>query len=158
MNKKAIRLRIAAVPLAALLGMFASVTPALAATTGIAQASSPSTATRTYSAVSGAKTPVIPDIQVQSCTSGRAQWVHMVLSYGTGLETRCYGYTGIEYFSGNVTWHVCAGNNYGSIYYYDPHQNKYETWDFAPGHVIAWTYGVDISWLHISGYGGGDTC
>jgi len=158
MNKKAIRLRIAAVPLAALLGMLASVTPALAATTGIAQAGSHSTATSAYSAISDAKTSVIPDIQGEPCTAARYQWVHIVLSYGTGTETVCYGHTGIEYFSGNNTYYVCAGNNYGSLYYYDPHQGKYETWEFAPGHVIAWTYGVDISWLHISGYGGSDSC
>jgi hypothetical protein len=158
MNKKAVRLRIAAVPLAALLGMFAAVTPASAATAGIASASSHSTAARTDSAIGDATTSVIPDIKYEPCTSARAQWVHMTMSAGTGLTVNCYGNTGIEYFSGNVTYYVCAGNNYGALHYYNSHLDEYETWEFAPGHVIAWSYGVDVSWLHISGYGGGDTC
>jgi hypothetical protein len=158
MHRKAFRLRLAAVPLAAaLLGIFAAVTPASAATTSIVQASSQSAVARTYSAV-GARISVDTGIQEQPCTSGRATWVHMTMSEDGSLVNKCYGYSGIFYFSANSTYYVCAGNNYGTMYYYDPHQGKYETWTFAPGHVIGWTYAVDISWLNISGWNGDSTC
>jgi hypothetical protein len=160
MEKKPFRLRIAAVPLAALLGVFAAVTPALGATAGTAQASSHGTMTRADGVVSGARTLVRPDtsIQQQPCTAARATWVHITQSEGTSLTVTCFGFTGIWLFSGNTSWMVCAGNNYGTLRYYDPEHEAYETWDFSPGSVIAWSYGVDLTSLTINGWSQSDTC
>jgi hypothetical protein len=152
MRKKAVRLRIAAVLVTALLGMLGAVTPAWATTFSAAQAGS-------HSAIARADViSVRPAISEQACTSGRATWVHIEMAAGTGLTVKCFGGKGTQYFSANTSYYVCAGNNYGQLHYYDPHQGKYETWDFGPGHQIAWTYGVDISWLIISSWSGGDSC
>ena len=108
--------------------------------------------------ITGKVFQAVPDIEVEGCGSSNETWVHITMSEGTGRETLCYGFTGTQDFSGNTTWEVCAGNNYGYLRYYDPHLNQYKTWQFAPGHVISWSYGVDVDTLTISSWSGSDEC
>jgi hypothetical protein len=163
MSVKASRKRVTAAVTAlaaALLGLFMTAAPAWAAPATTLQVSSHSLAADVSApaVITGKVFSAVPYIKGQLCSSATKNWVHLTMSAGTGREEWCYGFTGTEYFSGNTTWMACAGNNYGYLRYFDPHLNRYETWQFAPGHVIAWSYGVDVDSLTISSWSGGDTC
>jgi hypothetical protein len=150
------RLTVAAI-MAALLGLFLAAAPASAApATIMAQVSSQSLAgdASAPAVITGKVTPIEPDISVEGCGSSNETWVHITTSEGT----LCYGGTGTEYFAGNVTYSVCAGNNYGYLRYFNDSTGEYDTWEFAPGHTIAWSDGVDVDSLTISSWSGSDQC
>jgi hypothetical protein len=57
-----------------------------------------------------------PDIQEQSCTSSRKNWVHIDSSEGN----LCFGSAGTaEFYPYPQVAQFCAGNNHGSYEYYD---------------------------------------
>lgn len=120
------------------------------------------TATATVTAVRTAQTgSIIPYIKWQECAGQTTTWVDldMVNQVAGVIDDWCYGATGIWTFPKNPGYWIsmiCAGNNYGSFTFIDQHTGKTETWDFAPGHVMAGVM-IPIS-LHISGWSGGDTC
>jgi hypothetical protein len=116
MNGKAVKPRFITL-LIALLGMFLAATPAWASSAGTAQVSSHEQTAHVSTFTGGGPvtvTNVSGDIQENSCTSGRATWVHMTMN---GV-TRCFGGTGTLGFSGNVTYWFCSGNNYGTVKYW----------------------------------------
>jgi hypothetical protein len=132
---------------ASLLGLFMTAAPSMAAPATTAQVISYSLAAHVSAA-----TVIRPDIEPLPCSDETA--FHLYTANGTF----CYGFTGIELFTGNAINKACAGNNYGSLRYYDPERNEYFNWQFAPGHVKAWTYYVDAISLTITGYSGSDIC
>jgi hypothetical protein len=128
--------------------------PGLAAPAATAQVTSHSLATDVSDAavITGKVVPAGPDIKQLSCSDQTS--FHLYTTSGTV----CYGFTGTELFSANDTFRACAGNNYGTLRYFDPHLDEYESWDFAPGHVVGWTYDVDVVSLTITKYSGSDEC
>lgn len=159
-DTKASRKRTAAAALvAALLGLLMAAAPAWAAPAATAHVSSRSLAAGAGepAVISGRAITAVSDIREESCTSARKTWVHITTeSLGT-KTTLCYGGKGTMPFSENNTVKVCAGNNYGYLRYSDPIHGA-ETWQFAPGHVIAWSYGVSVDYLTISSWSGSDAC
>lgn len=131
----------------ALLGLFMTAGPSLATSVTTAQMSSHSLAADVSAAAA-----IRPRIKELSCDDKTAFRIEMKSG------TYCYGFDGIVLFEANATRSVCAGNNYGTLRYYDPEHNEYHTWDFAPGHVAGWTYYVDVDSLTITGYSGSDKC
>jgi hypothetical protein len=101
--------------------------------------------------------PAVSDIKVEACSSRNETWVHITTEVLGKKKTLCYGGKGTMPFSANNTVQVCAGNNYGYLRYSDPIHGA-ETWQFAPGHVIAWSYGVSVDYLTISSWSGSDRC
>jgi hypothetical protein len=152
MREIATKLRITAI-LAVLLGTLVIGAPAWAASVGTAQTGSPASAAHvTNAVVSDPGTYAVANIQEQPCTSGRATWVHMTIN-GT---TKCYGFTGTFYFSGNNTTYFCAGNNYGNLRYWEG--NNYYSLGFAPGTRVNWPNGINVTLLTINGWRGSNTC
>lgn len=132
---------------ASLLGLFMTAAPGLAAPATTVQVTSYSLAGHASAAA-----VIRPDIEPLPCSNETSFHIY------TATGTYCYGFEGTTYFTGNATYMVCAGNNYGTLRYYDPEQNKYDKWDFAPGHVAAWSYYVDVDSLTITKYSGSDMC
>lgn len=151
MSRRACGLRVAAVMLTVLLGTFMAAVPAWAAPVSTALGGNSPAAHVNGAAVSDPVSGVSGDIQEQPCTSGRATWVHMTMN-GT---TRCFGYTGTLYFSGNNTTWFCAGNNYGTLKYWK--NNTYYSLGFTNGTNVN-LGGVDVTLLTINGWRGSNTC
>jgi hypothetical protein len=139
---------------AALLGLSMTAAPGLAAPATTVQVTSHSLAADVSGAgvITGKVLPAVPDISQLPCNNRTS--FHL---YGTYGEV-CFGYTGTQFFRTNKTFKACAGNNYGTLRFYDPHTGLNEHWDFAPGHIIAWSYGVNVNSLTITGYSGRDAC
>jgi hypothetical protein len=132
---------------ATLLGLFITAAPGMATPVTAAQVANHSLGAD----VRGAATAG-PDIEGMSCDNPTA--FHLRMSTGE----YCFGYDGVHYFAGNTTYSACAGNNYGTLWYFDYQHATYETWDFAPGHAIMWSDGVDVLTLTITGYRGEYDC
>jgi hypothetical protein len=107
--------------------------------------------------VVGKVIPAVSDIKVETCSSKNETWVHITTEDLGKKKTLCYGGRGTMPFSENNTVSVCAGNNYGYLRYSDPHHGA-QTWQFAPGHGISWTYGVSVDYLTISNWSGSHRC
>jgi len=129
---------------AALLGLFMTAAPALAA---------PATA-QTSSHNLTADVSARPLIQGVGCNSSTTHWVHVYMNAGTW----CYGFTGTWYFGANNTRAVCAGNNYGTLEYYSPAVNSYFTLRFGPGNRFDFIPDVNLIYVTITGWSGSDTC
>jgi hypothetical protein len=140
MTKKVVRLWIA-VLITTLLAAFMAAVPAMAAPVNAAQTGSHGSAAVLNS----------PAIQEQACTSGRATWVHMTING----STRCFGYKGTFYFSGNSTGWFCSGNNYGTVRYW--RGNDYLSLGFTNG-TNTNLGGGDVTLLTINGWRGSNTC
>jgi hypothetical protein len=127
----------------ALLGLFMTAAPALAA---------PATA-QTSSHSRTADVSARPLIQGVGCNSSTTHWVHVYMDAGTW----CYGFTGTWNFGVNNTFEVCSGNNYGTLEYYFPDVNSYFTWRFVPGSYKLFS-DVKLIYVTITGWSGSDTC
>jgi hypothetical protein len=153
MSRKAVRLRVVAVVLTALFGMFMAAVPTGAASAATDQAGSHgAVAHASRTAINVPESYAVVNITENACTSARATWVHITMN-GT---TRCYGGKGTFYFSGNNTTYFCAGNNYGNFRYFAG--NTYHTLGFLPGTKVRWPNGVDATLLTINGWRGSNTC
>jgi hypothetical protein len=103
---------------AALLCLFMTAAPALAAPTTTAQASSHSLTADVSAQAS---------IQAQLCGPSTTHWVHVYMN----TVAWCYGGAGTWNFGFNNTWDVCSGNNIGTLKYYDPTTGQTNTWGFT---------------------------
>jgi hypothetical protein len=157
-SSQASRMRLTAcVVMTALLGLFLTTAPVFAASTATAQVSghSVTAGVGAPAAITGKASSIKPlVVSIEGCGSSNETWVHITTSEGT----LCYGGAGTLDFSGNVTYSVCAGNNYGYLRYFNDSTGQYATWQFAPGHTIAWSDGVDVDTLTISKWSGSDKC
>lgn len=98
---------------------------------------------------------VTPAIEVESCTSSRATWVHVYSPEGL----QCFGYTGEAFWSPwPELYTFCAGNNHGSFIYYDANNGKTYTSDFYAGFGSDFAPGIYIESVTINGWSGSDKC
>jgi hypothetical protein len=98
-----------------------------------------------------------PLIQDQSCTSGRATWVHIYFYAGT----HCYGFKGLvdlpDFGGGGYNAQtVCFGNNYG-VFWYDQNGHGYRQ-NFVSGEVDYFGSNITPTALEINGWSGSSNC
>lgn len=149
MTKKVVRLRIA-VLIGTLLAALMAAGPAMAAPGNAAQTGNYGSAAR-ISRPADNTISAISSIEEQPCTAGRATWVHMTVNG----STRCFGFKGTFYFSGNSTGWFCSGNNYGTVRYW--RGNDYLSLGFTNG-TNTNLGGGDVTLLTINGWRGSNTC
>jgi hypothetical protein len=126
---------------------------AASAVTASPASASPARTDLAHLSASGAT--VSPAIEQESCTSGRATWVHVDTSYGL----LCFG------FAGTAKWSVppllytfCAGNNYGYFETYNEANGKYFVQHFTQGFGADFGSLILLVYVEIQGYSGSDKC
>jgi hypothetical protein len=105
----------------------------------------------------GQRVTVSPDIETESCTSGRATWVHVYANLPS--EIFCVG------FKGAISWSVppqvyafCTGNNYGYVEWYNEITGTYSYGPFYQGFAADYTGKILLVYLEIDGWSGSDSC
>ncbi len=140
-----------------------SALPASAAATRTAIPSAPITAAPANSGRIGLTPPpsqrvtASPDIEIESCTSGRATWVHVYADLPS--EIFCVGFTGSIYWSvPPQVYAFCTGNNYGYVEWYNEENGEYSYGPFYQGFAANITGEVLLVYLEIDGWSGSDSC
>lgn len=136
----------------------ANALPASAATTRIAapaRATPSGTARIGLAPPPGQRVTASSDIEEESCTSGRATWVHIDTSYGL----LCFGYTGVaEWEVPPELYTFCAGNNYGYFEEYNENNGDYYLVQYNHGYGSDFGPLILIVYVEIDGWSGSDTC
>jgi hypothetical protein len=112
----------------------------------------------------GATTTVKPNITPRHCSAGLGPWVHLYYSPGERHTTpACFGGVGASPIAHTRFSSICAGNNYGAVYYSDGTHQLFGSiygaeWIYPPTGQI----GGPVSVVGISIYGHtanyGETC